>query len=99
MVLNGPFYLSCMCQTSFPFAMQVPNAHTCAHAKAPDGLVRTQWPRKYTEHESLDTGRVFLRRLKKLLEQVKCDFFSNIYFRKVYKFFWSCSNGHRFVAR
>ena len=64
MVLNGPFYLSCMCQTSFLFAMQVPDAHACAHAKAPNGLVRTQWPQKYTEHESLDTGRVFLKKVE-----------------------------------
>jgi hypothetical protein len=31
MLLNKAFYLSCMCQTSFPFVMHVPDAHTCAH--------------------------------------------------------------------
>jgi hypothetical protein len=54
MVLNGPFYLSCMCETSFPFAMQV-----SMHMQNLQTDWRTQWSRKYIEHESLDIGHVF----------------------------------------
>jgi hypothetical protein len=66
MVLNEAFYLSCMCQTSFPFVMHVPDAHTCAHADWGERIGH-----EYIQDMSHWIRDTFLSRLKKLLEQVK----------------------------
>jgi hypothetical protein len=66
MVLNGPFYLSCMCEMSFPFAIQVPMHMQKLHADW-----RERNDHENIQHKSHWIRDTFFRRLKKLLEQVK----------------------------